>query len=139
MLNIYRLTDCDHYSYTPYFINMPQYPFLTIMENVPAAPDEFAIRSARREELNFFWEPDFRGLWSSPNARYLALPLHNPSVDGDHGLIRDYFRAPRKIRWLQALQPFLAFWPRYPEWTGVFSRLNLTTATGILMAPSSLR
>lgn len=104
---------------------MPHESLQAIIEAVPAASDEFAIQAARREQLRFFWEPDHRGLWSSPNAQYLPLPVHNPSVDGDQGMVRDYFYAPRKIRWLQALQPFLAFWPRYPEWTGVFSRLNL--------------
>jgi hypothetical protein len=95
------------------------------ISSVPANKDEDTIKYARRERLHFFWEPDNWGLWSSPNATSLPTPVHRPNIDDDHGMIRDYFRRPQKIRWLQALQPFLAFWPLRPEWTGPFLTLNL--------------
>lgn len=97
----------------------------SIIDAVPADQEELSIKAARREQLHVFWEPHHGGLWSSPNSRYLPLPVRNPSMDGDYGTTRDYVHAPHKIRWLKAFQPFLAFWPLDPTWTGIFSNLNL--------------
>jgi hypothetical protein len=92
---------------------------------VPPEEDEFLVKYARKEKLYIYWEPDEFGLWSSPNMPFLRKPVHRPKEDGDQGLLRDYYRRPRKIRWLDCFEPFLGFWPLRPEWIGPFACLNL--------------
>lgn len=87
--------------------------------------DEIRIKYARREKLYIYWEPQEFGLWSSPNMPYLRKPVHRPKEGNDKGLLGDYYRRPRKIRWLDTIEPFLGFWPLRPEWTGPFLCLNL--------------
>ncbi|KAG6871949.1 hypothetical protein C0995_014640 [Termitomyces sp. Mi166 len=98
---------------------------LEIQRQVPATADEWRVKSARREKLNFFWEPNHYGLWSSPNARQLLLPIPDANDKKDIGSIYDYCCRPHKTRWLQNPWPFLGFWPIHVTWTGPFACLRL--------------
>ncbi|KAG5350774.1 hypothetical protein C0989_009326 [Termitomyces sp. Mn162] len=100
---------------------------LEIQNQIPATKDEWRVRIARVDKLNFMWEPDHYGLWSSPNGQRLPLPMHNPSDKTiiDIGSVYDYCRRPHKTRWLQNAWPFLGFWPLHVTWTGPFECLRL--------------
>ncbi|RDB19093.1 hypothetical protein Hypma_014474 [Hypsizygus marmoreus] len=100
-----------------------------ISSTVPAEPDEHRIKYARREKLHFFWAPEDYGLWCSPNATYLRRPVHRPNVDKDYATFKDYVYRPRKTRWLDSMEPFLAFWPLRAEWTGPFACLHISPSS----------
>lgn len=91
--------------------------------NVPANADELLISSTRIELLHIMYHPMGR-VWTSPNARYLKTPPPSPTPQETASTL-SCSQNPRKIFWVDRFRPFLAFWPSFPEWTGIFKPLDI--------------
>lgn len=89
---------------------------------IASALEDTLILAARKDNLHVFWAPNDRGLWTSPNASTLPLPV--PDVEQHEGFYRRYFRNPQKIRWMSNFDAFLGFWPLHHPWTGPFACLE---------------
>lgn len=85
--------------------------------------EDALVASARQGKLHVFWAPDDHGIWTSPNASTLPLPV--PEVEQYQGFYRQYFKNPRMTRWMSRFESFLGFWPLCHPWTGPFACLDL--------------